>query len=432
MVLGFTVAVAMLTGIIFGLGPALHSSRVDLNDVLKASSRSIGGGGKLRGFMIVSEVALAMVLLTGAGLLMRSFLRLESVNPGFQPANLLTMRIGLASARYPQPAQRVAFYDQVIQRVAAIPGVRDAALSNAFPVEGRAIGYFFNMEGRPALDPTKAPTFWLHTISPSYLQTLGIPLLAGRGFNDADTASAPLVGIINETMARHFWPNENPIGQHVIYARESLRVEIVGIAADVKIGGLGDNTAYNQMYVPYRQRTFLSMWLITRGSSSVASAARQEILSIDRDQPIGAVRTMDEVIANSVSQPRLRTALIGAFAALALVLAMIGIGGVVAWSVSQRTNEIGIRVALGARPSNILGMIVRQAFTMIGAGQLIGLAGAFALTRVLSSFLFGISPEDPATFAGVVVLLAAVALAACGFAGRKALEIDPAIALRRD
>jgi putative ABC transport system permease protein len=241
-----------------------------------------------------------------------------------------------------------------------------------------------------------------------------------------------MVAIINETMARHFWPNQDPIGQHVIYARESIKLEIVGIAADVKVIGLGDNGPNNELYVPYRQRPFLTMWLITRGPASIAAAARHEILSIDSDQPVAAVRTMDEVIADSVSQPRLRTMLIGAFAALALILAVIGIGGVVAWSVSQRTNEIGIRMALGARPSNILAMIVRQAFTMIGVGQLIGLAGAFALTRVLSSFLFATSPEDPVTFAGVAVLLGLVALTACAVAARRALRIDPVTALRRE
>jgi putative ABC transport system permease protein len=430
-VLLFTVAVAMLTGIIFGLGPAIHSSRVDLNDALKASGRGLSSAGRLRGVMIISEVALAMILLTGAGLLMRSFLRLENVDPGFNPQNLLTMRIGLAGARYPERTQQASFYDRVLQRAAAIPGVRDAAVANALPVNF-AIGYFFNIEGRPALDPTKAPTFWLHSISPSYFQTLGIPIVRGRTFTAADTSATQQVAIINETMARRFWPKEDPIGRHIIYARESITVEIVGIAGDVKVGGLGDNNPNNELYVSYRQRPFLTMWLITRGPASVASAARREIQGIDADQPVASVRTMDEVLADSVSQPRLRTALIAAFAALALILAVIGIAGVVAWSVSQRTNEIGIRMALGARPGNILAMIVRQSFTLIGAGQLIGLVGALALTRVLASFLFGISPEDPVTFVGVALLLAFVALTACAAAARRALRIDPVTALRSE
>ena len=238
--------------------------------------------------------------------------------------------------------------------------------------------------------------------------------------------------MINETMAHRFWPDESPIGKHVIYARESIVVEIVGIAADVKVGGLGDNSPYNQMYVPYRQRAFQTMSLVTRGPSNVASAVRREITQIDPDQPVANVRTMDQVIADSVSQPRLRTTLIGSFAALALILAVIGIAGVVAWSVSQRTNEIAIRVALGARSSNVIAMILRQAFLMIGGGQLIGLIGALLLTRVLSNFLFGISPEDPATFAAVVVLLALVALGASLLAARRALRIDPVIAMRAE
>jgi putative ABC transport system permease protein len=430
-VLLFTVAVAMLTGIVFGLGPAMHSSRVDLNDALKTSGRGLSGGGRLRGIMIVSEVALAMVLLTGAGLLIRSFLRLENVNPGFQPQNLLTMRIGLPSARYPERTQQSIFYDRALERIAAIPGVRDAAVANALPVN-RAIGYFFNIEGRPVLDATKAPTFWLHSISPSYFQTLRIPIIRGRTFTAADTPATQQVAIINETMARRFWPKEDPIGRHVTYARESITVEIVGIAADVKVGGLGDNNPNNELYVSYRQRPFLTMWLITRGPASIASAARREIQGIDADQPVASVRTMDEVLADSVSQPRLRTTLIGAFAILALILAVIGIAGVVAWSVSQRTNEIGIRMALGARPGSILTMIVRQSFTLIGAGQLIGLVGALALTRVLANFLFGISPEDPMTFVSVALLLAFVAVMACALAARRALRIDPVKALRRE
>jgi putative ABC transport system permease protein len=313
-----------------------------------------------------------------------------------------------------------------------IPGVHNAAISNALPVNGPSIGYFFNIEGRPALEPAKAPTFFLYSISPSYLETLGIPIIRGRALTPEDTAATQPVAVINETMAHRFWPNEDPIGRHLIYSRESVNVEIVGVTADVKVTGLGDNNPYNQLYVPYRQRPFLTMWLITRGPSSIASAARREILAVDADQPVAAVRTMDEVIANSVSQPRLRTTLIGAFAALALILAVIGIAGVVAWSVSQRTNEIGIRMALGAQPSNILAMVVRQAFTMIGIGQLIGLVGAFALTRVLASFLFGISPEDPLTFAGVALLLALIALTACAVAARRALRIDPVEALRRE
>jgi putative ABC transport system permease protein len=233
-------------------------------------------------------------------------------------------------------------------------------------------------------------------------------------------------------MARRRWPNENPIGKHIIYSREAVKLEIVGVAADVKIGGLGAAADDDQVYVPYRQRPYLTMFLLTRGPSDVASAIRRELLSVDPDQPVTSVRTMETVISDSVSQPRLRTTLIGAFAALALILAVIGIGGVVAWSVTQRTSEIGIRMALGANPGAVVGMIVRQAFTMIGAGQLIGLAGALALTRVLSAFLFGISSEDPLTFIAVLAAMGLAALGACLLAARRALRIDPVIALRAE
>jgi putative ABC transport system permease protein len=429
-VLLFTAAVAIFTGVLFGLGPAMHSARVDLNDTLKAGGRGIVGGGKLRGAMIAAEVALAMILLTGAGLLMRSFLRLENVDPGFRTGDLVTMRVSLAAQRYPRPEQRSAFYDRLLERVQSIPGVRGAAIANALPVQGRAIAYFFNIEGRPALESTKAPVAWMHSISPDYFQTLGIPVLAGRAFNMADTSSAPLVAMINQTMARRFWPNEDPIGKRIIYSREGVTVQIVGVTPDLKIGGLGDNSANNILFVPYRQRPFLSVEIVARGPSSIAQDVRREVLAIDRDQPVANVRTMSEVLADSMTQPHLRTALIGGFAALALTLAAIGIGGMVAWSVTQRTNEIGIRMALGARPADVFAMILRQAFTMVGAGQLAGLAGALALTRVLSNFLFGVSPEDPATFLVVTIVLACVAFSACVFAARRALRIDPLIALR--
>jgi putative ABC transport system permease protein len=429
-VLAFTAALAVFTGIVFGLGPALHSARIDLNDALKAGGRGIAGGGRLRAAMIACEVALATILLAGSGLLLRSFLRLENVNVGFRPEQLVTMRMSLAAPRYPNSDKEIAFYDRVRERIAAIPGVRAASISKTLPVNGRSLAYFFNVEGRPPLDSTKAPTAWMNAISPEYFETMGIPLLGGRAFTAADRADAPLVAVINQGMARHFWPDGSAIGQHIIYSRESVKVEIVGIVGDVNIGGLGNDTPYDVLYVPYRQKPYLTMYAIAKGPASIASAARREINAIDPEQPVADVRTMEDVISASVSEPRLRTALISGFAALALTLAAIGIGGMVAWSVSQRTNEIGIRMALGARPSNILAMIVRQSLGMIGAGQLIGIAGSLALTRVLSSFLFGISAEDPLTFVGVAALLAMVALAACAVAARRALRVDPVVALR--
>ena len=429
-VLLFTAALAMLSSILFGLGPALHSARLDLNEALKATGRGIAAGSKLRAVMMTCEVALAMILLSGAGLLMRSFLRLANVDPGFRPDHLVTMRVSLAAARYPSRPQQVEFYDRVLDRLASLPGVRNASLASALPVNGRTLAYFFNVDGRPPLDPSKAPTAWMHSISPNYFETLGIPFLAGRAFNAADNAGAMPVAIVNQTMARRFWPDENPVGNHFTYAREAISVQIVGVSADVKIGGLGNTGPDNLFYVPYRQRPFLGATIIARGPESLVSAAPREILAIDPDEPVSDIRTMEQAISDSISQPRLRTAVIGAFALLAVLLAAIGIAGMVAWSVSQRTAEIGIRMALGARPSNILGMVLRQAFAIVGAGQLLGLAGALALTRVLSSFLFGISPEDTLTFVSVLVLLGGIALAASMIAARRALSVDPVIALR--
>jgi putative ABC transport system permease protein len=433
-VLAFTVVIAVLTGILFGLGPAMHSVRIDLNEMLNAASRSLSSGGRLRGVMVVSEVALAVVLLIGAGLLIRSFLRLESVDPGFRPQKLLTMKIGLAPAHYSKPVQRLAFYDRFLERAESTAGVQDVSLTSALPLANPGIGFFFNIEGRPQLTPDKAPIAFLRVISPGYLRTMGIPFLRGRSFAASDTADTPRVAIINETMAHRHWPDRDPIGQHVVYSRERVTVEVIGVAADVKFAGLGVAGPFSEMYVPFRQRPALTMYVAARTSVvdpvGLATALRKEVSAIDPEQPVADVLTMDEVIANSVSEPRLRTILMGSFAALAVFLAMIGVFGVVAWSVSQRTAEIGIRIALGARGGNVIGMIVRQSFANIGIGLLIGAAGALALSRVLSGLLFEISPEDPRTFAAVLILLSLVALAASALAARRAIQIDPVIALR--
>jgi putative ABC transport system permease protein len=385
--------------------------------------------------MVISEVALAVVLLIGAGLFMRSFLRLESVDPGFHPQKLLTMKIGLAAAHYTLPVQRSAFYDRFLERAGSTAGVQDVALTSALPIATMGIGFFFNVEGRPLLTPDKAPVTFLRVISPGYLSTMGIPFLRGRAFADSDTLDAPRVAIINETMARRHWPDQDPIGQHVTYSREGVTVEIIGVAGDVKFAGLGVGGPASEMYVPFHQRPGLTMYDAARTSAdpaTIAPALRKEVLEIDPDQPVANVQTMDQVISTSVSEPRLRTILMGFFAGLAVILATIGIFGVVAWSVSQRTAEIGLRMALGANPPNVVGMIVGQAFAMIGAGLFIGLAAALALNRVLSSLLFGISAEDPLTFSAVIVVLALTALIASLLAARRAIQIDPVIALRHD
>jgi putative ABC transport system permease protein len=435
-VLLFTLAVAIVSGVLFGLGPALHSLRIDLSRALKETSRGVTGGGRLRGFMVIAEVALAMILLAGAGLLMRSFSNLEKVDPGFRPQHLLSMSIALAPARYPKPFAQAAFFDQVLARVSTLPGVDRATVTSCPPIAGGyCIGYIYWIAGRPAPEPSKIPVAFLRSIHPQYFDTMRIPLIEGRAFSDADSADAPRVAIINQTMARRQWPNEDPIGRRFSYSREQVSVEVVGVAADVKFNALGDATAYDEMYVPFRQRPWLTMTLLVRGSgdaASLTSSIRHEIARIDSDQPVANVQTMEDALSDSVARPRLETALMGGFAALALLLAAVGIFGVVAWSVSQRTNEIGIRMALGARPANVLAMIVGQAFRTIGVGQVIGLSGGLALTRLLGSALFGVSADDPLTFAAGMIVLAAVALLACVIAARRAILIDPVIALRQD
>ena len=435
-VLAFTILIAMGTGLLFGLGPALDSLRIDLHRALKESGRGVTGGGRLRGFMIVSEVALAMILLSGAGLLMRSFANLEKVDPGFRPQHLLSMALPLAPERYPKPVAQAAFFDQVRDRVSTLPGVERASLSSCPPIAGGyCIGYIYAVEGLPALEPSKLPVAFLRSIDPNYFETMRIPLLQGRAFTLADSAGAPRVAIINQTMARRQWPGENPIGRRFAYSREQVSVEVVGVAADVKFSALGDNTPYDEMYVPYWQKPWLRMSLLVRGSGDAAlltSSIRHQIARIDAGQPVANVQTMEGALSDSVARPRLETALMGGFAALALLLAAVGIFGVVAWSVTQRTNEIGIRMALGARPGHVLAMIVGQAFRTIGLGQVIGLLGALALARLLGSALFGVSAGDPLTFAAGMVVLAAVALLACGTAARRAIRIDPVIALRQD
>jgi len=432
----FTAAVAIATGILFGLGPALHGMRFDLNRTLKESARTVSGGGRLRTAVVTGEVALAVVLLSGAGLLMRSFSNLEHFDPGFRPRHLLSVTLPLAPARYPKAFAQSAFFDQVIRRIAVLPGVERASLNSTPPIRGGyGIGYIYSIQGRPAEEQAKLPITFLRNIDPDYFETMGIPLIHGRAFTEADAAGAPLVAIVNRTMAARQWPNEDPIGRHVVYSREQVVVEVVGVAADVKFTSLGDTAAYEEMYVPYRQRPALSMSLLVRSAgdpSSLAAAIRREVARIDPDQPVSNVETMEEALADSIARPRLEAALMEAFAGLALLLAALGIFGVVAWSVSQRTHEIGIRMALGARPETVLKMILGQAFRTIGAGQVLGLAGALALTRLLGSALFGVSAHDPATFAAVLLVLTATALAAGATAARRAIRVDPVVALRNE
>jgi putative ABC transport system permease protein len=437
-VLSFTLAISLLTGMIFGLAPALQASKLNLNETLKEGGRSSAGswrGRRVRGLLVVSEIALTLVLLIGAGLMIKSFRRLLETPPGFNPQNVLTMQIQVSSFQHSQPPQWVAFYRQVLERVAALPGVQSVGTCDSLPPRIFQRGNSFAIEGHPSPGPGQSPIAQLFTISPDYFRALNVPLLKGRYFTEADTAAAPGVAIINETIARRFFPNEDPVGRRLKLGNpesQSPRLTIVGVVGDVKYSGLDADTEAG-LYIPYLQNPVPGMYLMVRTASyplSLAAAVRGQVLAVDKDQPVANIKTMEQVLAESVAQRRLNTLLLGLFAAVALSLAMVGIYGVVSYSVSQRTHEIGIRMALGAQTGDVLRLVVRQGLQPVLIGMAIGLTGALALTRLLSSLLYGVSATDPATFVVISLLLTAVALLACYIPARRATKVDPMIALR--
>ncbi|HVF89112.1 MAG TPA: ABC transporter permease [Blastocatellia bacterium] len=435
-VLGFTVAISFLTGVGFGLIPALQASKQDLQGSLKESgTRSSGDRGlqRARAMLIVSEIALTLLLLTGAGLLVKSFARLQNTDPGFRQENLLTMSIGASMKKYGNDGDRASYYTRIMERVAALPEVESAALSSGAPMTGFNLLFSFTIEGRPA-NPDDVPQGIYASISPNYFRTLGIPLLSGREFDERDAAGSPPAAIINETMARQFFSGEDPLGKRIRinYLGRPTSLEIVGVVRDTRQEALAQKTGI-EIYSCYRQAPWFSTALIVRAKAAPASATlsvRRAIQSIDSDQAITSVKTMDELISESVAQPRLYTWLLSVFAAIALTLAAVGIYGVMSYTVAQRTHEIGIRMALGAQVGDILKMIVSQSLSLVFAGVGLGLIGAVALTRIMSALLYDVSATDPATFAAIALLLSAVALLASLIPARRATKVDPLTALR--
>jgi len=440
-VLLFTTVLAILCGMLFGLAPALHMAGLDLRSALNETDRGAVGTGvmKLRGALVVSEVALAMLLLVCAGLLIRSFDRLSSVAPGFSVDHILIADLLVSPAAHPDKTERNAFFDRVVERAAALPGVRSAGAASFLPVSGAGSIIHFNIENRPPKNPGEYVMANYRVVSPDYLKTLGIPLLNGRLIADADRENTPSVVVINITMAKTFFPNESPLGKRLQLGatpdKDTPWMEVVGVVGDVKQSLASE--APTEMYVPYRQAIKelpvfnLSLVLRTSGDPrTLASSLTSAVHEIDPNQPLVKIRTMEENLSASVAQPRFRTVLLAILAGLALLIAAVGIYGVMAFSVSQRTREIGTRMALGSTSGQIFHLVIGDGLRLTLIGVVIGLVAGVAFARVLSSFLFQIGLVEPFTMIAVAVLLTAVALTACYIPARRATRVNPTVALR--
>jgi putative ABC transport system permease protein len=443
-VLAFTLGVSVATGLAFGLAPALSSTRSNLNLVLRSGGRGGTGGRtrtRVRDVLMVCEVASSAALLIGAGLLIRSLIRLQEVNPGFRTDHVLTMQLSLPAARY-SGLQVGLFYEQLLRRVAGLPGVQMAGICRFLPLSGHDIGLNFQIEGQPHLRDADQPRAFYRTASAGYFAALGIPLLRGRVFDERDNQHTPKVAIVNEIASRRYWPGENPIGKRVLSGLdENQWSTIIGVVGDVKHIGLDAGTD-PEMYYHYLQVPPEAMNL-TEGTvalairtsadpSGMTSAVRGELRTLDPTLPVFNVQTMQDVLYGSVAQPRFRTFLIGMFAGLALLLAALGLYGVVAYSVSQRTTELGVRVALGAQPGSILKLVVFRATGLAAIGLGIGIAATLAGSRVLSQFLFGVRTSDPITLAITCLIILLVAFMASLIPALRAAKVDPAIALRAE
>jgi predicted permease len=436
-VLAFTLGVTALTGIVFGLAPALEASRVNLSGALNESSRGNAGsarGRRLRDALVVAEVGLALVLLVGAGLMIRSFLRLQAVDPGFDAKGLLTMRVLLPAAKYPDDVRRIAFFRQAAARLRTLPGVVDAGAASALPFAGLGAATSFNIEGTSFKTEADKPTTDVRVVDEEYFRTLRIPLVAGRTFTAREAVEERKVAVINETMARKYFAGENPVGKRILVnmTAEPTYTEIIGVVGDARYAKL-DGELRPMVYWPPPHLTYSAMTLVLRAAGApadLAPAARREILAIDKDQPVADVRTMESWLAESLARTRFGTLLLGAFAGLALTLAAAGLYGVMSYSVAQRQSEIGVRMALGARAADVLRLVIRQGLALVLVGVALGLLGALALTRLLASLLYEVSATDPLTFAALALLLMAVSWIACYIPARRAARVDPLIAMR--
>ena len=444
-VLGFTALIAFVAGILFGLAPARHTWSIDLRETLNETNR---GGAvravlRTRAALVVSEIALAMLLLVGAGLLFKSFERLSRISPGFSTDHILVANIVRSPTAYSDRNVRLGFFDRLFEQISALPGVRSVGAASFLPVTGAGPALHFNIQGRPPRSPQEYTIANYRAVSAGYLKTLGVPLITGRWIEDRDREGAPAVVVVNSSFARTYFPNQSPIGQHMqvgAVPNPDPRVpwmEIVGIVADVKQSLASESSS--EMYVPFRQADqvlpVLTMSLVVRTAGdplAQTNSIRSVVQNIDPNQPVTAIRSMEENVAQSVSAPRFRTVLLSVFAGIALVLAAVGIFGVMAYSVAQRTRELGLRIALGASRGRVLQLVLAHGVRLTLVGVAIGLVATFLLTRYVSSLLFNVPPYDPMTLVGVVAALIVISLCACYLPARRATLVDPIVALREE
>ena len=433
-VLLFTLLVSLVTGMLFGIFPALQLSQAEPSTSLREEGRSATAGHarvRTTSLLVVGQVALSLLLLIGAGLLLRSFARLLRVEPGFDAHNLLTMNVSLPTVKYAKPEQQVAFFDEVLRRVSTLPGVRNAAISAALPLGWKRITPLLP-EGQPNLPLAQRPFIDIEAVSPRWFDTMRAPLLAGRQFDAGDSAHAPKVLIVNQTFAHRFWPGQNPVGKRVVVGRWVEAAEVVGVSADVKNRGLAQDPQA-QVYIPFAQLPWGNMNLLVRTAVaplSMAGAVRAQVSGVDPDQPVTDIQTANDLTDSSLAQPRFTMLLLVAFSAAALALAIIGVYGVLAYSVAQRRHELGIRVALGAQRADILRLVVRQGLLLAGAGVAIGLVAALLLTQLMSSLLYRIGARDLTTFVFTPLAFLCIALLASYLPARRATRTDPMEALR--
>jgi putative ABC transport system permease protein len=450
-VLAFTLLLTILTAALFGLAPALHGARRAPFDALREGGRASPSPAarRARDVLVIAEVALAVPLLTGAALLVTSLTRLQRVDAGFDPGSTVAAELDVRGGRYATPAHVAAFYDALLARVAAIPGVAAAGAVERLPLTGPQQSTDFRIEGEAPVEAGARPNVAYGSVTPGALATLRVPLRAGRAFSGADDAQAARVALINEAAAARFFPGVDPVGRRIALTVEALRFgpdgppaidfdsafrEIVGVVADVRHEGLAV-PPQPAVYVPFAQRPQGDMSVIVRaaaGTVGLAGALREAVRAVDRDQPVVAMTTLDDVVARALGAPRLRTHLLSTFALLAAALAAIGLYGVLAFAVSQRMHELGVRIAFGARPREIFGLVTARALRLAATGIVLGVIAAAALTRLLASLLFEVDPLDPLAFAAAPALLLAVALLASIGPARRATRVDPLVALRAE